>query len=70
MSAKEKRERGIFTLPDNLYEALLEVEKSEVVREALGEHIFNKFVENKKIEWDMYRTHVSQYEIEKYLPIT
>jgi glutamine synthetase len=70
MSAKEKKKRGIFTLPDNLYEALLEVEKSEVVREALGEHIFNKFVENKKIEWDMYRTHVSQYEIEKYLPIT
>ncbi|MGD2029164.1 MAG: glutamine synthetase family protein [Desulfobacterales bacterium] len=70
MSAKEKKQRGIFTLPDNLYEALLEVEKSEVVREALGEHIFNKFVENKKIEWDMYRTHVSQYEIEKYLPIT
>jgi glutamine synthetase len=70
MSAEEKKDRGIFTLPDNLYEALLEVEKSELVREALGEHIFNKFVENKKIEWDMYRTHVSQYEIEKYLPIT
>jgi glutamine synthetase len=70
MSAEEKKDRGIFTLPDNLYEALLEVEKSELVRKALGEHIFNKFVENKKIEWDMYRTHVSQYEIEKYLPIT
>jgi len=70
MSGKEKNKRGISTLPDNLYEALLEVEKSEVVREALGEHIFNKFVENKKIEWDMYRTHVSQYEIEKYMPIT
>jgi glutamine synthetase len=70
MSGKEKNKRGISTLPDNLYEALLEVEKSEVVKEALGEHIFNKFVENKKIEWDMYRTHVSQYEIEKYMPIT
>jgi len=70
MSGKERNKRGISTLPDNLYEALLEVEKSEVVREALGEHIFNKFVENKKIEWDMYRTHVSQYEIEKYMPIT
>jgi glutamine synthetase len=70
MSKKEKKERGITTLPDNLYEALLEVEKSELVKEALGEHIFNKFIENKKIEWDMYRTHVSKYEIEKYLPIT
>ena len=70
MSEKEKNERGIITLPGNLYEALLEVENSELVKDALGEHIFNKFVENKKIEWDMYRTHVSQYEIEKYMPIT
>ncbi|MBW2576292.1 MAG: glutamine synthetase [Deltaproteobacteria bacterium] len=70
MSQKEKNARGITTLPDNLYEAIIEVEKSELVKEALGEHIFNKFIENKKIEWDMYRTHVSKYEIEKYLPIT
>jgi glutamine synthetase len=70
MSGKEKDERGIVTLPGNLYEAIFEVEQSELVKEALGEHIFNKFIENKKIEWDMYRTHVSQYEIEKYMPIT
>jgi glutamine synthetase len=70
MSEKEKNEMGIMTLPGNLYAALLEVENSELVKDALGEHIFNKFVENKKIEWDMYRTHVSQYEIEKYMPIT
>ena len=62
--------RGITTLPGNLYEAILEIEKSELVREALGDHIFNKFVENKRIEWDRYRTHVSQYEIDKYMPIT
>ncbi len=69
MSKKEKKERGIATLPDNLFEALIELEKSDLVKEALGEHIFNKFVENKKIEWDRYRTHVSQYEIKKYMPI-
>ena len=69
MSKKEKKERGIATLPDNLFEALIELEKSDLVKEALGEHIFNKFVENKQIEWDRYRTHVSQYEIEKYMPI-
>jgi len=64
------RERaGIESLPGNLFEAIQEVEKSELVRETLGDHIFNKFIENKKIEWDSYRTHVSQYEIEKYLPI-
>ncbi len=64
------RERaGIDSLPGSLFEAIQEVEKSELVRETLGDHIFNKFIENKKIEWDCYRTHVSQYEIEKYLPI-
>jgi glutamine synthetase len=64
------RERaGIDSLPGNLFEAIHEVEKSELVRETLGDHIFDKFIENKKIEWDSYRTHVSQYEIEKYLPI-
>ncbi len=70
MSEKEKEKKGIITLPGNLYEAILEVEKSDLVKDALGEHVFKKFVENKKIEWDMYRTHVSQYEIEKYMPIT
>ncbi len=70
MTDEEMSERGIATLPGNLYEAILEIEGSELVKEALGEHIFKKFVENKKIEWDMYRTHVSRYEIEKYLPIT
>jgi len=70
MSEKEKNKKGIITLPGNLYEAIIELEKSELVKEALGEHIFNKYLENKKIEWDMYRTHVSRYEIEKYLPIT
>lgn len=64
------RERaGIDSLPGNLFEAIHDVEKSELVRETLGDHIFNKFIENKKIEWNCYRTHVSQYEIEKYLPI-
>jgi glutamine synthetase len=67
---EEARDRaGIASLPGNLFEALQEVEKSKLVRETLGDHIFNKFVANKKIEWDRYRTHVSQYEIEKYLPI-
>ena len=52
-----------------VFEAIQAVEASALVRETLGDHIFNKFIQNKKIEWDCYRTHVSQYEIEKYLPI-
>ena len=68
-SPEKRRERGIIELPGNLYEAIYELDKSELVKEALGEHIFNKFIENKKIEWDRFRTHVSRYEIDNYLPI-
>ena len=69
MDEASRARAGIESLPGNLFEALQEVEKSELVRETLGDHIFNKFIENKKIEWDRYRTHVSRYEIENYLPI-
>ena len=69
MDEAARAQAGIESLPGNLFEALQEVEKSELVRDTLGNHIFNKFIENKKIEWDRYRTHVSRYEIENYLPI-
>ncbi len=69
MSAEERVEKGIESLPGDLCEAVAETEKSELVREALGDHIFEKFIANKKIEWDRYRTHVSQYELENFLPI-
>jgi len=69
MGDAEKQERGIETLPGNLYEAINEIEKSELVRKTLGDHIFNKFIQNKKIEWDRYRIHVSKYELDQYLPL-
>jgi glutamine synthetase len=69
LSVAERERLGIRELPGGLYEAVLEMEKSALVREALGEHIFKKFLENKKIEWDQFRTHVSQYEIDRYLPL-
>ena len=69
MNPAERRAHGITDLPGNLYAAIIETEKSTMVKEVLGDHIFNKFIENKRIEWDTYRTHVSQFEIEKYLPI-
>jgi glutamine synthetase len=69
MSEEARKKHGIESLPGNLYEAIQLTEKSELVREALGDHIFQKFIDNKKIEWDRYRTHVSQFELEKYLPI-
>jgi len=39
------------------------------VRKALGEHVFNAFIANKKIEWDEYRTQVTEFEIKRYLPV-
>jgi glutamine synthetase len=69
MTPEEREERGITTLPASLLEAILLAEKSEVVRQALGEHVFDAFIQNKKIEWDQYRTQVTEYELKKYLPI-
>ena len=69
MSAEERQRRGIDTLPSDLLEAIHITEKSELVRKALGDHVFHAFIENKKIEWDQYRTQVTGYEINRYLPI-
>jgi len=69
MSPERRKELGIENLPGNLFEAIEEVEKSELVREALGDHIFEKFVENKRIEWDRYRVQVTNYELERYLSV-
>ena len=69
MSEAERERRGIASLPGSLIEAVRETEKSALVKEALGDHVFSKFIENKKIEWDNYRVHVSQYELDRYLPI-
>jgi glutamine synthetase len=66
----EAREKvGIMSLPGNLFEAIQELEKSELVKETLGDHIFKQFIANKKIEWDRFRTYVSGYEMENYFPI-
>jgi glutamine synthetase len=69
MTDGERRERKIASLPGSLLEATELAAKSEVVRETLGEHVFTKFIENKRIEWDQYRVLVTPYEIERYLPI-
>jgi len=69
MSGKEREEHGIESLPGDLDAALAFAKKSDVVREALGGHIFSKFIENKEIEWDRYRIHVTSYELDRYMPI-
>jgi glutamine synthetase len=69
MTSEERKKRGIGELPGSLLEAIQLTEKSKLVREALGDHVFNAFIENKKVEWDRYRVHVTDYELERYLPI-
>jgi glutamine synthetase len=69
MSEKQRIDRGIYTLPASLADAIALTEKSELVRKALGDHVFNAFIENKKIEWNQYRIHVSKYELDRYLPM-
>ena len=69
MTPQERAKRGIGTLPAYLYEAINETRHSELVKNILGEHTFEKFIANKDIEWEHYRTHVSSYELERYLSV-
>jgi glutamine synthetase len=69
MGGSDRALRNIQSLPGSLHEAILECEKSQLVREAIGGHIFHKFIENKKIEWENYRIQVTSYEIDRYLPM-
>ncbi|MDX1448739.1 MAG: glutamine synthetase family protein [Acidimicrobiia bacterium] len=69
MSSQERREAGIERLPETLAEALDVLEGSELVREALGDHVFGWFLRNKRDEWDRYQHHVSRFELDTYLPI-
>ncbi|MEA3485487.1 MAG: type I glutamate--ammonia ligase [Candidatus Aerophobetes bacterium] len=69
MSEEERRKEGIGQLPGNLWEAIKLAEKSDWLRKTLGDPLFSKFIENKKIEWQNYRSKVTSYELEKYLPI-
>jgi glutamine synthetase len=69
MSEAEKAAAGIQYLPANLYAAIEVAEKSELLKKCLGDHVFDRFIANKKIEWDNYRIHVTEYELERYLPI-
>ncbi|MEI8348937.1 MAG: glutamine synthetase family protein [Candidatus Omnitrophota bacterium] len=69
LTETERKEKGIETLPDNLGHAIAISEGSELVKKILGNHIFPRFVELKKKEWDDYRIQVPQYELNRYLSI-
>ena len=69
MSEKARARRGIGTLPGSLDEAISLAEKSKLLKKCLGDHVFDSLIKNKKIEWDRYRAQVTDYELNRYLPI-
>ena len=68
LTAGERRALGMGPLPASLNQAIQEMERSELVAETLGEHVFDFFLRNKQSEWEDYRRQVSQWEIDRYLP--
>lgn len=69
MTPEEREALGIESLPSNLGEALEYMRKSRLVREALGEHLFNHFLYVKRKEWEAYSSYVTDWEIKNLLPL-
>ncbi len=67
MTPEERAAEGIGSLPQSLTEAISAMEESELVAEALGEHVFDYFIRNKRAEWLDYKAHVSPWELDRYL---
>jgi glutamine synthetase len=69
MTPEELAAEQIRSLPGSLNEAVADMERSELVAETLGEHVFEWFIRNKRAEWAAYKTHISQFELDRYLPL-
>ncbi|MFL6029858.1 MAG: glutamine synthetase family protein [Gaiellaceae bacterium] len=69
LTPEQRRERGIVSLPETLGEAIDELAQSELARKALGPHIFDRYVELKRGEWDEYRVQLTEWELGKYLSV-
>src|SRR5690349_10611002 len=69
LSADERRERGIVSLPETLGEAIDEFAASDLMRRAFGDHIFDNYVKLKRQEWDEYRVQLTQWELDRYLGV-
>jgi glutamine synthetase len=69
LSENERKAMGIAPLPRNLDEAIRTMENSELVAETLGEHVFDFFLRNKRAEWNGYRSQVTQFEIDRLMPV-
>jgi glutamine synthetase len=69
LTEAERRALGMDPLPENLAEAISVMERSELVAETLGEHVFDFFLRNKRVEWEQYRSQVTEFERDRYLPV-
>jgi len=69
LNERERKLLGIDPLPRNLYDAIAVAESSELLAETLGEHVFDFFLRNKRVEWDEYRVQVSAFERDRMLPL-
>ncbi len=69
LSRREREAHGIEALPDSLAAAIVRMENSDLVRETLGDGVFDYFLRNKRAEWDDYRRNVTQFELDRYLAI-
>jgi glutamine synthetase len=69
LSPDDRRRLGIEQLPETLGEAIETTAESELVLRTLGEHMFNRFVEIKRQEWEDYRVQVTRWELDRYLPV-
>ena len=67
MDAATRESKGIASLPGTLHEAVKEMKADKLICETLGEHVVSQYAAGKEKEWDAYRTHVSSWEIERYL---
>ena len=67
MSDEQRQTLGIRSLPSSLGHAISLAEDSDLLREALGPHIFPSFIQNKRIEWQEYCSQVTDYEVNRYL---
>ncbi len=69
MTEPEREELGIGCLPENLWEAIKLAEESDIVKTTLGEHLFTKLIQDKKVEWGRYASNVTDWELNEYLPV-
>jgi len=68
LSDSERDALGIGSLPANLWQAIALAEGSDLVRETLGDHLFTKLLQDKKVEWKRYASQVTSWELDEYLP--